>query len=149
MSLQSALLILLPVLTPLIGSSVAAILAQDKWPVWANDLIAWAILLAFAGGDMYANSQFTGGWVLIVADGVQVVTFLASGWLVKLGPWLIWLNFLQTNIFNLVPLFEQASKSAPTSTRSNITSAYVPAGSTTPTIVPSRASQQPPTPPSA
>jgi hypothetical protein len=108
MSLQNALLLILPFVTPLVGSSVAAILAQSRWPAWANDTVAWSLLLLFAGGDMYANAQFSGGWVMIVADSIQTVTFLASGWLVKLAPWLAWLHFLQVNVFDLVPLFEEA-----------------------------------------
>jgi hypothetical protein len=140
MTLQSVLLIILPVFTPLVGSSVAAILAQDKWPVWANDTIAWVILLAFAGGDMYANSQFAGGWVIIVADGVQVVAFLSSGWLVKLAPWLIWLSWLQANLFNLVPLFEKLDRPAPTGTQTVTTSA-VPASVPTPIVLPITSAQ--------
>lgn len=143
MTLQSVLLIILPVFTPLIGSSVAAILAQDKWPVWANDTIAWVILLTIAGGDMYANAQFVGGWVLIVADGVQVVTFLSSGWLVKLAPWLIWLSWLQNNLFNLVPLFENLDKPAPTSLQT-VTTKATPPSVPTPITLPGGASPVPP-----
>lgn len=145
MQLQSVLLILLPVLTPMIGSSLAAILAQDKWPTWANDTIAWVVLLVFAGGDMWANSQFSGGWVTIVADGVQVVTFLSTGWLVKLAPWLAWLAWLQANLFNLVPLFEDLNKPAP----ANANPVRVPVAITLPpdaTPVPPRASAPPTTP---
>lgn len=143
MQLQAIILILLPVLTPLVGSSMAAILAQDNWPTWANDTIAWAVLLLFAGGDMWANSQLSGGWVVIVADGVQVVTLLSSGWLVKLAPWLIWLQWLQANLFNLVPLFEQSSKPAP----ANVNPVRVPTALTLPqgsSPVPPRAGGQPP-----
>lgn len=136
MQLQAVLLILLPVFTPLIGSSLAAILAQDKWPVWANDTIAWCVLLIFAGGDMWANSQFSGGWVEITADAVQVVTFLSSGWLVKLSPWLIWLAWLQSNLFNLVPLFEDMGKPTP----ANANPVRVPTAITMPSNVPPRAS---------
>lgn len=113
MSLQNAVLILIPLITPLVGTSVAAIIAQNHWPAWANDTLAWAILLLFAGGDMWANSQFAGGWVTIAADAVQAITLLSSGWLVKLDPWLTWLNWLQGNLFNLVPLFEDLSKPMP------------------------------------
>ena len=137
MSLQSALLILLPVLTPFVGSSVAAILAQRTWPLWFKDGLAWFILLLFAGGDMWANSQFAGGWVTITADAVQAITLLSSGWLVKLDPWLIWLNWLQSNLFNLVPLFEDLSKPAP----ANVNPVRVPAAITMPPLQ-RRASQQ-------
>lgn len=144
MQLQAIILIMLPVFTPLVGSSMAAILAQDNWPTWANDTIAWAVLLLFAGGDMWANSQLSGGWVVIVADGVQAVTLLSSGWLVKLSPWLIWLQWLQANLFNLVPLFEQSSKPAPVNANPvRVPTALVmPQGSS---LVPPRASaDQPP-----
>lgn len=132
---QSVLLLILPVLTPLIGSSVAAILAQSRWPVWANDTIAWSVLLIFAGGDMWANSQFAGGWVMIVADSVQAITLLSSGWLVRLTPWLVWLNFLQANLFNLVPLFEGLDKQPPTPTQT-VTTRATPASVPTPIIMP-------------
>lgn len=149
MQLQSVLLILLPVLTPLIGSSVAAILAQSRWPVWLNDGIAWFCLLLFAGLDMYANNQLSSGWVMIVSDGVNVVMLLSSGWLVKLSPWLAWLAWLQSNVFNLVPLFEDLSRPTPPPSLQTITTkAYIPADSTTPTIIPPRSSA-PPTPPTS
>jgi len=142
MQLQSVLLILLPVLTPLIGSSVAAILAQDHWPVWLNDGIAWLCLCLVAGLDMWANNQFSSGWVMAVADAVQLITFLASGWLVKLGPWLVWLNWLQSNLFNLVPLFEDLGKPAPTPVQT-VTTRATPASVPTPIILPQ---DQPPKP---
>lgn len=149
MQAQSVLLILLPVLTPLVGSSVAAILAQHRWPAWVNDTIAWVVLLLVAGGDMWANSQFSGGWVEIVADAVQAITLLSSGWLVKLSPWLIWLSWLQSHLFNLVPLFEQLNRPAPTNGNPVTpvgTSAYVPTGSSAPTVIPQRSSApKPPT----
>lgn len=141
---QSVLLIVLPVFTPLIGSSVAAILAQDHWPVWLNDGLAWFFLLFFAGLDLYANNQLGGGWVTIAADGVSVVMLLSSGWLVKLSPWLIWLAWLQSNLFNLVPLFEQANKTPPTPptpTQSVTTRAYTPP---TPITLPQTQSPVPP-----
>lgn len=147
MQLQSVLLILLPVLTPMIGSSLAAILAQDKWPTWLNDGIAWLCLCLIAGMDMWANNQFSSGWVMAVADAVQLITFLASGWLVKLAPWLAWLAWLQANLFNLVPLFEDLNKPAPV----NANPVRVPVAITLPsdaTPVPPRASA-PPTPPGA
>lgn len=144
MQLQSVLLIVLPVFTPLIGSSVAAVLAQDHWPVWLNDGLAWFFLLFFAGLDLYANNQLSGGWVVIVADGVSIVMLLSSGWLIKLSPWLIWLAWLQSNVFNLVPLFEQANKAPtpPTPTQSVTTRAYTPP---TPIVLPT----QSPVPPRA
>jgi len=142
MQLQSVLLILLPVLTPLIGSSVAAILAQDHWPVWLNDGLAWFCLLLFAALDMFANNQFSSGWVMIVSDGVNVIMLLSSGWLVKLSPWLAWLAWLQSNLFNLVPLFEGLDKPAPTPVQT-VTTRATPASVPTPIILPQ---DQPPKP---
>lgn len=106
MTYQQAIIIFLPVLTPLIGSSIAAILAQDHWHGAINDGIAWVVLLAVAALDMWANGQFSGGWVMVVADLVQIVSLLSSGWLIKLTPWLIWLSWLQSNVFNIVPLLK-------------------------------------------
>ena len=146
MQLQSALLILLPVLTPLIGTSIAAIISQHNWPVWFSDGLAWFVLLAFAGGDMWANGQFAGGWFAIIVDAEQTITLLSSGWLVKLDPWLIWLNWLQSNLFNLVPLFEDLTKPPPINGNpitSLGTKAFIPADSSTPTTIPPRASADP------
>lgn len=110
MQLPAIIIVILPVVTPFIGSSLAAILAQDHWPAWTNDTIAWLVLLAFSGLDMWANGQFSSGWLEIAADAIQALTLLSSGWLVKLGPWLVWLNWLQSNVFNLLPLFEDIEK---------------------------------------
>jgi len=104
MQLQSYLLILLPVLAPLVGSSVAAVLAQRGWPAGVNDGLAWLCLLLFAGLDVWANGAFAGSsWLAIVGDVVDAITFLASGWLIKLDPWLAWLSWLQRNVFDIVP----------------------------------------------
>lgn len=141
MQLSALIVLLLPLVTPLIGSSVAAILSQRHWPAWVNDGLAWFILLAFAGLDMWANGQFAGGWLAIIGDGIQVVTLLSSSWLVKLDPWLRWLSWLQVNAFDLIPLLEQAQ---PTKITAIGTRAYTPTGiaPTAPKIegVPPRAS---------
>jgi hypothetical protein len=142
MPFQNILLIALPLVTPFIGSSLAAILAQDSWPVWLNDGIAWFVLLAASGLDMWANSQFSGGWITIVADGVQTMTLLSSGWLIKLKPWLTWLNFLQANVFNLVPLFEDALRLVPG--KQTVTTRAVPPSVPTPIILPPGSSSAPP-----
>jgi hypothetical protein len=114
MPIQGYLIILLPVLTPLIGSSLAAVLAQDNWPAWLNDGIAWFVLLACAGLDLWASNLLTGGFSAILNAAVAIVTLLASGALVSLKPWLAWLSWLQSNIFDLVPLLNgTTSKPAP------------------------------------
>lgn len=143
MSLQSVLLIILPVLTPLVGTSVAAILAQSKWPVWANDLIAWLVLLLFAGGDMWANGQFAGGGLAALIDAEQAITLLSSGWLVKLAPWLTWLTFLQANVFSLIPLFEQELHGGPANPQP-VTGAGTRAAVPQPITLPSGSSPMPP-----
>jgi len=42
---QSALILILPILTPMVGTSLAAVLSQEHWPVWLNDALAWFCLL--------------------------------------------------------------------------------------------------------
>ncbi len=108
MQLQSLLLTLLPLvlplITPLVGSSVAAIISQRGWPNWFNESIACFCLLGFAALDMGVNGLFTkdGLTVVIVADAINTITLLSSGQLVKPGPWLKWITWLQNNVFDVV-----------------------------------------------
>lgn len=114
MQLPALTVVLLPIVTPFIGTTIAAALSQDHWPAWLNDGLAWLVLLTIAAIDMWANGQFSGGWLEVAGDAIQVLTLISSGWLVKLAPWLLWLSWLQKNVFNLLPLLEQIEGSKPT-----------------------------------
>jgi len=109
MTLQQLLpLLTLPVVFALVGSSVAKILSQDGFAPWANDLIAWSVLVLSAVLSAYAAHQLTGDPYQIAAVLVGTATLLVSGGLSSLKPWLIWLDFLQQYVFPVIKSREAA-----------------------------------------
>lgn len=120
---------------PFIAALLAHWLMADRLAAWKNAGIAAFFIVATAIACIWLSGSFIPGnpqaSVLLV---VAYVTLLMRGPLVVLAAF-----------FADVPSPFDAGTPTPTSLKSNITSAYIPTGSTTPTVVPPRASQ-PPTP---
>lgn len=101
--------LLMPVIFPYIGDAVSHALKQDHFTRRANDAIAWTVLVLAALGDAWIEGQInppvvghTVNWalaVLQVVDGAAVI--LLAGPLVKLGPWVQGMQWLQGHIFAL------------------------------------------------
>jgi len=96
LTIQQYLVILLPLLLPLFGTSVAALLSQDGFPQPANDIIAFAALLACAIISAYAAGQLSGDPTGIVAAIVGAMTLLIQGALHNLTPYVSYLSALQS-----------------------------------------------------
>jgi hypothetical protein len=138
--LQGYLILLLPVLGPLVGSTAAAILAQDHWDIRINDAIAWVVLLSFAGINLWASNELTQGFSVAINASVAIISVLTSGALSKLKPWLIWLSWVQSNVFDLVPLLNGVTATSgglPVLSQSRVT------GVGTNAVVPTPASRTP------
>jgi hypothetical protein len=126
---QGYLIYLLPIIMPLIGSSMAALLTQSHWRPWVNDAIAWLVLLGCAALNVWLSNQLIGGVPQIVDAIIAAVTVLVSGPLTKLRPWLAWLDWLQSHAGILLPLTKSASQaSTPQQWRPRVSSAVVPPG---------------------
>jgi hypothetical protein len=93
--------ILTPSLFSMIGDMVASVLAQDGFPQIANDLIAWLVLLLAAAGSMFATNEFTPSLPGVAYALVIAVFLLVNGSMGKLRPWLIGLDWIQSNIFDV------------------------------------------------
>lgn len=122
---------LITVLLPFIGSTVSAILEQDKFPTLLNDALAWLVLVGCAIANGFATHQLTIG--LLASSSIQTmasvvagaVTLLISGPLHSLSPWLNWRDFLRVNLFNIAK-GAPAPQFRPTLARSVVSGAYQP-----------------------
>jgi hypothetical protein len=110
-TLQAALLVLLPVIMPYVGTEVAAIVRQRHFNPTFNEGISWAALLACTALNAFAAHQLTPGLfqgsLSTVASNVGAVlvggtTLLLAGPLSSLKPWLTHLGWVESNIFNIV-----------------------------------------------
>ncbi len=102
MNLQQLLTIAMPLICSLLGSSLSGILAQDGFPEWANGLIAWLVLILASIGSAYAAHGLNGSLDGFLHAVIAAATLLLSGGLSSLKPWLLWLDFLQSHVFNVV-----------------------------------------------
>lgn len=110
LSLQQALFPLLAYLgqagiSAVVGTSVSRILAQDGFPKLVNAIIAYIVLLVMATANAYvtfSNLHFAGGVNAFAGLLVGAITLLLSGALASLKPYLLYLNFLESHIFNVV-----------------------------------------------
>jgi hypothetical protein len=93
--------ILSPALFSVVGDMVASVLAQDGFPQIANDLIAWLVLLLAAIGSMFAANEFTPSLPGVAYALVIAVFLLVNGSMGKLRPWLIGLDWIQSNVFDV------------------------------------------------
>lgn len=99
---QIAIILATPTVASVIGTSVAALLAQDGFPDIVNGVIAWAVLLICAVASAYTGGQLVGDPAHIVGAIEGVATLLISGGLAALKPYLAYLNFLETYLFRIV-----------------------------------------------
>ncbi len=93
--------VLTPSLFSVIGDVLASILAQDQFPQYANDAIAWLVLLLAATGSVFAANQFTPSLPGMTYALVIVVFLLVNGSMGKLRPWLVGLDWIQSNVFDV------------------------------------------------
>lgn len=93
--IQPYLIIALPILLPLFGSSVAALLQQTGFPPWLNDIIGFFALLLAAGVSAYVAGQLSGDTSGIISAIVGAMTLLIQGSLHNLSPYVKYLNLLQ------------------------------------------------------
>ncbi len=96
-----AAIVLSPVFLSMIGDGLAAVLAQDGFPQLLNDLIAWVVLIAAALASMFAANQFVPSMPAIANAFIAAVFLLANGSMGKLKPYLLFLNWLQSNVFDV------------------------------------------------
>jgi len=101
--LQQWLPVLLPVAYSLIGTSVGKVLAQDGFSREMNGAIAWLVVVLCAIGTAYLSHQIIGDPYAIGSTIIGIITLLISGGLSSIKPYLIYLDFLQTHVFNIVP----------------------------------------------
>lgn len=141
----------LPIAFAVAGTSVGRFLAQQHFPKVVNDLIAFLFVLAAAIVDAIVSHQVsaTTNAYNIVSVISGIFTLLVAGPLSSLKPYMVWLDFLQNTLFNVV----KPTQPIPTAALpSRVSNAYVPsssAGGPAPLLYPkSRTPNQSP-PPSA
>lgn len=122
-------------LLPLIGAGFTHWLTSDRLAPWKNALIAVIFLVAVALLCAWLSGTF-----LLGSPQASVLAILAYVVVLMNGSLKMILLYLQS----IPSPFDGPAQ--PTSLKTVTTQAYVPAGSSTPTIVPPRASQPPSTP---
>lgn len=105
MALQLLLIFLAqPAIYAVIGTTTARILAQSGFSEVANGIIAWVVLIACAIGSAWAGHLFlSNDPIFIFGVLVGAITLLLSGALHELRPYLIYLDWVESHIFNVVP----------------------------------------------
>src|SRR2546423_15625003 len=97
------LAILLPVLMPFLGDTLASILAQDGFPRELNNIIAWLFLILAAVATAFASNLLTGNANQLIGVVAGIIQLLLSGPLTSLKPWVNLTALLQSKAFNVVP----------------------------------------------
>lgn len=91
----------LPIVLPVVGSSVAAIIRQDGFtPQW-NAFIAWAAVLVSALLVGMAENAFGGDPTHVAATLCAIASLLISGALHSLSPYLAYLSWVQTHVLGV------------------------------------------------
>jgi hypothetical protein len=105
MALQLALIFLAqPTVYAVIGTTTARILAQSGYSEVANGIIAWIVLIGCAVGSAWAGHLFlSNDPIFIFGTIVGAITLLLSGALHSLRPYLIYLDWVEQHVFNVVP----------------------------------------------
>jgi hypothetical protein len=122
---------------PFVAAMIAHYLTSDNLAPWKNALIAALFIVATAGLCIWLSGSFIPG-----DPQASVLLVVAYVTLLMRGP----LSMLASFFASVPSPFDPAP---PTSMQSVVSKAYIPAGSSTPTVVPSRSSAQPPQPPIA
>jgi hypothetical protein len=94
-----------PAIYAVIGTTAARILAQDGFSEGVNGAIAWIILVGCAGTSAWVSNQFVSTdpfFILGVFSGAM--TLLLSGALHGLRPYLVYLGWVESHIFNVIPV---------------------------------------------
>jgi hypothetical protein len=107
-AVQPFLLVLLPLIMPYIGDFSASVLAQDGFPQFVNDLIAWVMLIAVAIASGIASGALIGpfvtaDWTTVISVLIAVATALLAGPLTSLNTWVNFTALVQSHVFNIVP----------------------------------------------
>lgn len=105
MALQLLLIFLgQPAVYALVGTTVARILAQSGYSKEANGAIAWVVLVGCAIGSAWAGHLFlSNDPIFILGTIIGAITLLLSGALHSLRPYLIYLDWVEQHVFNIVP----------------------------------------------
>ncbi|SRR5579885_1249270 len=82
------------------GDAFAAILAQDAFPPFVNDILAWFVLIATGVGSVFAANQITSLPVFAYAL-IPAIFLLVNGSMGKLRPYLVGLDWIQSNVFDV------------------------------------------------
>ncbi len=112
---QSVLQILIiflgqPAVFAIIGTTTARILAQDGFSEQINGAIAWVVLVGSAIGSAWAGHEFiSNDPIFILGVVVGAITLLLSGAFASVRPYLIYLDWIETHIFNIVPVPAQSA----------------------------------------
>lgn len=99
---QAQIAILLPILLSLIGTTTSRILAQSGYSQQVNGVIAWVVVIASAVLCAVIDGKLIGDAYGIMSAVIGFVTLLISGALVSLRPYLIYLDWIETHIFNVI-----------------------------------------------
>jgi hypothetical protein len=105
LALQLFLLFLAqPTVYALIGTTTARILSQTGYSKEANGMIAWAVLIVCAVGSAFAGHMFlSNDPVFILGAVIGAITLLLASGLHTLRPYLIYLDWVEGHVFNVVP----------------------------------------------
>lgn len=104
MALQLLLIFLAqPAVYAIVGTTTARILAQAGFTPTVNGVIAWGVLVVAAVGSAWAGHMFlSNDPVFILGAIVGAITLLLSGGLHELRPYLIYLDWVESHVFNVV-----------------------------------------------
>jgi hypothetical protein len=92
-----------PAIYAVIGTTTARILAQTGYSKEINGVIAWFVLIFCAVGSAWAGHLFlSNDPVFIFGAIVGAITLLLSGALHVLRPYLIYLDWVEAHVFNVV-----------------------------------------------
>ena len=115
---QPFLIVLLPTIMPYIGDFGASVLAQDGFPQFVNDLIAWLLLIVVAIASGIASGALIGPfvtsyWTQVIGVLIAVATALLAGPLTSLNKWVNFTALVQSHVFNIVPALIALVEPAP------------------------------------
>lgn len=110
--LQAWLVVGLPVIYSFVSTTLAKLVAQDKWSKEANAVLVYgvvivcAVLGAFAHGQLVyvPNASLNDAVNMLVNIGMLALTLVLTGPLMALKPYMLMLNAVQANLFNVVAL---------------------------------------------
>lgn len=129
LALQLALIFLAqPAVYALIGTTTARILAQTGYSKEANGAIAWGVLILSAIGSAFAGHLFlSNDPVFILGAIIGAITLLLASGLHELRPYLVYLDWVEVHIFNVVPApVSQVAAPAPAQAMAEDDNATVP-----------------------